>query len=116
MARAHNGSDHDFAGGPISARATAPDLAASVHFSNSPERDRPLFDQRPGELEATRGISSIPVVYGHRTNTGRGNKGSWQVVLARRGEVLIELTADEARGIAFALQAYADVCDEGNAA
>ena len=73
--------------------------------------DFPVFDQRPGELEATRGISSIPVVYGHRADNGL-----WHVVLSRRGEQLLELTADQARAIARELQVYAEICDEGNSA
>lgn len=71
----------------------------------------PVFDQRPGELEATRGLSAAPIVYGHC-----GQDGQWRVVLARRGEQLLELDAATARIIGRELQAYADLCDEGNAA
>lgn len=95
----------------------------SVHAGNppSPQQDTMnreeivspdafVFDQRPGALDATRGLDSLPMVYGHKSDGDL-----WCVHVVVRGGVALALTADRARILAGELMAYAELTDEGNA-
>lgn len=64
-----------------------------------------VFDQRPGALEATRGVRAVPLVCGRRDADG------WKVTLLPGGGAQLALTPDEARELALELNAMADVCE-----
>jgi hypothetical protein len=69
-----------------------------------------VFDQRPGMLDAARGLSDAPMVYGHR------NDGEiWHVRVTARGSCILALSGDQARRLGRELIGYADLIDEGNA-
>lgn len=65
----------------------------------------PAFDQRPGALEATRGMDPVPLV------CGRHDPDGWKVTLLLGGGAQLALTPDQARELALELGAMADVCE-----
>lgn len=70
---------------------------------------QPVFDRRPGELEATRGLEhAVPVVVGRRIESG------WRIALMREGAVLSLLTFAEARALAFEMADMAQLLEFGS--
>ena len=72
------------------------------------------FDQRPGELEATRGVCSTPLVYGQCDDEPREDGEAWRVVLVLPGQGEVALGARAARAVAEQLRIYAELCENGN--
>lgn len=67
----------------------------------------PVFDQRPGAFEATRGSAPLVVV------GGRHDRQGWRVLLLRGGVCEAALEPAAARALAEQLRQMADVCDGG---
>jgi hypothetical protein len=68
----------------------------------------PSFDQRPGELEATRGLATAPpLVLGHRVLEG------WHVALVRDGVFLASLTIEQARALAAEIYEHSLLLEHG---
>ena len=72
---------------------------AIVELGRTAAGGKPQFDQRPGELEATR--TETPLVCSQRTDLG------WRVLLVANKH----LTSQEARHLADELLQYADLND-----
>jgi len=69
---------------------------------------RPVFDKRPGDLEATRGLSSKPIyVAGSR----EANATDWRVCCLQDGRIVTTLTPADARRLAQDLFDMADVIE-----
>ena len=94
-------------GDPRSAKSETVDFAPVIQDSLS---TCPVFDQRPGLFEATRGAHADPVVVGQRVD-GAG----WRVAVLLHGAALLQLSPDQATALAGELAAYAELCRRGNA-
>lgn len=99
---------------PASARKWAQDRQAA--FEREMPRDRVAsptitaesvtFDQRPGALEATRGMDGLPVVVGHQDPDG------WKVMLLFASQRLA-LTPAQTRKLCVQMIGMADLIDDG---
>lgn len=104
--------EHMKAGKPL---RDAPLRDAFAHADGSrecrPVSEAPQFDQRPGELEATRGLGArldaAPIVAVGARHDGNG----WRVQLLQQGMVLAVIDADAARALASDLTDMADVIE-----
>jgi len=115
---------HDFQRIESCASAFLPELAASQacqsdeplsyqvdtgDFEESVSENAYVSDSRPGEFDGKRGLTSLPLVYGHRED------GETWHVRVTAGGIFLALTAEQARRLGRELLAYADLTDEGNA-
>lgn len=71
-----------------------------------PLADGALFDQRPGDLEATRGLEPGPVLV-----LGRHDGDGWKVLLHQDRREISALTPEAARALAAELVTYADLAE-----
>lgn len=72
----------------------------------------PTFDQRPGEFEATRGLTALSTS-ARLSTAGRHEAQGWMVLVFSDGHPIASLTPDQARALADELRGMANICQYG---